>query len=237
MFKKIYVFYITLLLLFLTYVTPYHVWSFDLTILHTNDIHSHLGGTKEESGKPCFTSTTPHRVGVMARLAQSTLDIRQSTPNTILLDAGDQFVGTAFHSDFINTPDQLPFIEFLNRLGYIAITPGNHEFDHGCYEFFSAIRQLNFPVVVANLTFTDPEMQSSSKACSQAIFTNAEQALRNAIKEIKKQNVFTIIVLSHLGINVDMELASKVDDVSVFVGGHTHTLLSNSYPNTYVLIL
>lgn len=260
MFKKTYVFYITLLLIFLTYVTPYDVWSFDLTILHTNDIHSHLGGIKKESGNPCFTSTTPDCVGGMARLAQSILDIRQSTPNTILLDAGDQFVGTAFHSDFINTPDQLPFVKFLNRLGYVAMSPGNHEFDHGCYEFFSAIRQLNFPVVVANLTFTDPEMQSSitpwtileregkrigiigliteatatgSRTCSQAIFTNAEQALRNAIQEIKKQNVFTIIVLSHLGINVDMELASKVDDVSVFVGGHTHTLLSNTYPNAY----
>lgn len=257
--KKMYIFY-TILLLLLTYVTPYHVWSFDLTILHTNDVHSYLGGIKEETGKPCFTSTTPHCIGGMVRLAQSILDIRQSTPNTILLDAGDHFVGTAFHSDFLDTPDKLPFIEFVNRLGYVATAPGNHEFDHGCYEFFSAIRQLNFPVVVANLTFTDPEMQSSitpwiiveregkrigiigllaegtatsSKACSQAVFSNAEQALRNAIKEIKKQNVFTIIVLSHLGTNVDIELASKVNDVSVFVGGHTHTLLSNTYPKAY----
>lgn len=256
--KKIYVFYISFLLLLLTCVTPCLVWSFDLTILHTNDVHSHLAGIREKTGKPCFTSTTPHCVGGMVRLAQAVLDIRQTTPNTILLDAGDHFVGTAFQSDFLETPDKFPFIECVNRLGYDATAIGNHEFDYGCEVFFNAIKQLQFPVIAANLTFTDPDMQSAiqpwtiieregkrigiigliiestattSKVCSQAVFSNAEKELKKAINELKKQNVFTIIVLSHLGTNIDLDLATKVDGVSIFVGGHTHDLLSNTNPN------
>ena len=32
------------------------------------------------------------------------------------------------------------------------------------------------------------------------------------------------------GVNVDCELAGRVDGVDVFVGGHTHSLLSNTNP-------
>ena len=39
-----------------------------------------------------------------------------------------------------------------------------------------------------------------------------------------------IIALTHLGLNVDCELAGRVDGVDVFVGGHTHSLLSNTNP-------
>lgn len=253
--KKVSVFFITSIILLTSYVFP--AWSFDLTILHTNDMHAHLGGIKEKTEKPCFTSNTSNCVGGVARLAQAILDIRQTVPNSILLDAGDHFVGTAFYSDFLDTPDQFPFIEFVNRLGYVATAPGNHEFDNGCDVFFSAIRKLNFPVIASNLTFTDPNMQSAilpwtiveregkqigiiglalestattSNVCSEAVFSDAETALRKAIKELQKQNVFTIIVLSHLGTNIDIEMASKVEGVSVIVGGHTHTLLSNTHP-------
>ncbi len=255
--KLLYIIHGLFFLYSLLYIIPHKVWCFELTILHTNDVHAHLAGYKENTGKPCFTSTEPHCVGGYPKIAQALLGIRQKNPNILLLDAGDQFLGTPFYSDFINTPEKLPFIEFMNRLGYNAMSPGNHEFDHGCGVFLGAIKNLNFPVIASNLTFTNPTMLSNihpwiiiekegkrigiiglalqatattSNPCSEAVFSDEEQSLRHAIQEIKKHNVYTIIVLSHAGTPKDIEYATKIDGISVIIGGHTHTLLSNTHP-------
>lgn len=40
------------------------------------------------------------------------------------------------------------------------------------------------------------------------------------------ENVFTVIVLSHCGYDVDQEIARKaIPGISVIVGAHSHTLL------------
>ncbi|HSJ12553.1 MAG TPA: metallophosphoesterase, partial [Gillisia sp.] len=60
-----------------------------ITILHTNDVHSHI----EPFG--------PHdprnpNMGGIARRATLVEKIRNENPNTLLLDAGDIFQGTPF---------------------------------------------------------------------------------------------------------------------------------------------
>ena len=73
--------------LLLLLIAPYNGWCFELTILHTNDVHAHLAGYKETTQKPCFTSTEPLCVGGFPRIAQAILDIRQKDRNILLLDA------------------------------------------------------------------------------------------------------------------------------------------------------
>ena len=62
------------------------------------------------------------------------------------------------------------------------------------------------------------------------MFGPAETALREAVASLRAQGVNIVIALTHLGLNVDCELAGRVDGVDVFVGGHTHSLLSNTNP-------
>jgi 5'-nucleotidase len=51
-------------------------------------------------------------------------------------------------------------------------------------------------------------------------FTTAEKT----VKAIQEQGINKIIVLSHLGFDVDRQLAETVDGIGLIVGGHTHTL-------------
>ncbi|MCL6458798.1 MAG: S-layer homology domain-containing protein, partial [Gorillibacterium sp.] len=56
-------------------------------------------------------------------------------------------------------------------------------------------------------------------------FKNYKTSAENTIQILQAQGVNKIIVLSHLGYNVDLQLAAQVSGIDVIVGGHTHTKL------------
>ena len=62
-----------------------------LTVLHTNDVHSHIDP---------FPSTDPRNpdMGGVARRAALIENIRLENPNVLLLDAGDLFQGKPYLS-------------------------------------------------------------------------------------------------------------------------------------------
>jgi 5'-nucleotidase len=55
-------------------------------------------------------------------------------------------------------------------------------------------------------------------------FINAIDTCRRTVQHLKSQGVDHIIVLSHLGLDQDRELAEQVEGISLIVGGHSHTL-------------
>ena len=59
--------------------------AWELTILHTNDVHSRLEQTSEDSSK-CVNAS--RCVGGAARLATKVHQIRRAEPHVLLLDAG-----------------------------------------------------------------------------------------------------------------------------------------------------
>lgn len=51
--------------------------------------------------------------------------------------------------------------------------------------------------------------------------------IRLDINEMKKHKVNKIILLSHLGIDLEQHIAQNVNDIDVILGGHTHTLFKS----------
>lgn len=51
--------------------------------------------------------------------------------------------------------------------------------------------------------------------------------IRSDINEMKKHKVNKIILLSHLGIDVEQYIAQNVSDIDLILGGHTHTLFKD----------
>jgi 5'-nucleotidase len=49
------------------------------------------------------------------------------------------------------------------------------------------------------------------------------------VDELTEQGVDKIILVTHIGLNVDMEVAAGTTGLDVIVGGHSHTLLGNAY--------
>ena len=63
---------------------------FNLTILHTNDVHSRFEDINKYGG-PCTDVSGAKCYGGVARRYTKINEIRKNNKNTILMDAGDQF--------------------------------------------------------------------------------------------------------------------------------------------------
>ena len=109
-----------------------------LTILHTNDTHSQVDPL-EEGKRDATCAGYARRMGFIEQA-------RESDPNLILLDAGDYSQGTPYFNFYHGRIE----IDAMNRMGYDAITLGNHEFDNGVDTLAAVLRIAKFPIVCAN---------------------------------------------------------------------------------------
>ena len=114
-----------------------------LTILYTNDTHSRLEPFPENS-------RLYPGLGGAARRTSLVKKIRHESKNTLLLDAGDVFQGTAWFDLF---GGELNF-KIMSEMGYDAMVLGNHEFDLGLQGLADAAKHADFQMLAANY-FTD----------------------------------------------------------------------------------
>jgi 5'-nucleotidase/UDP-sugar diphosphatase len=100
-----------------------------ITILHTNDMHSRLIGYAPESQYSPFTLNDDKTVGGFARIASILKSEKENNSGrTLVLDAGDFFMGTLFPSLESRTGFQL---RLMKSMGYDVLGLGNHEYDFG----------------------------------------------------------------------------------------------------------
>ncbi|HSI69966.1 MAG TPA: metallophosphatase [Gillisia sp.] len=220
-----------------------------ITILHTNDVHSHIEPFGPDHNR------NPNMGGV-ARRATLVEEIRRENPNTLLLDAGDIFQGTPFFNFY---GGELEF-KLMSRLKYDAATIGNHDFDNGIDGLYAQLPHADFKFISSNYDFTNTVMDG--QVLPHKVFNKDGikigvfglgidlQGLVNAhlyketkyldpieiatdmariLKEEKKCDL--VICLSHLGFEYssnkisDVKLAEATRDIDLIIGGHTHTFL------------
>ena len=144
-----------------------------LTIVHTNDLHSHLQGFPPEIDYRPFQSDQDKTMGGWARVAAVISDVRQKRDNPVLvLDAGDFSMGSLFH---MLTREEAFELRLLKAMGYDAVTLGNHEFDlkpAGLASMLCAAKANNgLPHVVFSSAVFDaskPELKSLQEAFAEA---------------------------------------------------------------------
>lgn len=138
------------------YASKVAVETYKVTILHTNDMHSHMLGFGPNGEYTPLVTGDDNTVGGIARIAAKINEIRKATKNPVLLlDAGDFMMGTAFA--LLRGAVEL---SIMNHLQYDVITIGNHEFDwtpSGTALIYSNILDLglDLPVVASNIVFDD----------------------------------------------------------------------------------
>jgi 5'-nucleotidase / UDP-sugar diphosphatase len=138
-----------------------------LTILHTNDLHSHLWGHSPEVDYTPATLNDDATVGGFARLAAAIKTERASAgQDVLLLDGGDFLMGTLFQ---LAATSKAPELKLMQGLGYDAATLGNHEFDFtpvGLAAVVSAARTegVTFPLLATNMKFSDSAPQDDALA-------------------------------------------------------------------------
>ncbi|MFB2550200.1 5'-nucleotidase C-terminal domain-containing protein [Ensifer soli] len=228
---------------------------YELNILHINDFHSRIESintydstcSAEEEGKnACF--------GGAARL-KTLIDQRRaalSGKNVLLLNGGDNFQGSLFYTTYKGVAEA----EFLNLMKFDAMTVGNHEFDDSEDGLAGFLDKVAFPVVTANVLAgyesklgdrvkpfvildvggekigivgavanDTPELASPGP---NVLIGDDVASITAAIEEVKKQGANKIVALTHVGYPRDLAAIAKIPDVDVVVGGHSHSLLSNT---------
>ncbi|UWX56796.1 bifunctional metallophosphatase/5'-nucleotidase [Chlorobaculum sp. MV4-Y] len=127
-----------------------------LTVLFTNDMHSHLSPHHEIA-----RNGTVRDVGGYARLAGAIEQERKRTDgNTLLVDAGDFTQGTLYHTVL---PEQALELRLMGAMGYDVANFGNHDFDFrpsgaaGMLRAARAKAQVLPQLVISNLRFSDSD--------------------------------------------------------------------------------
>ena len=222
-----------------------------ITILHTNDVHSHIDP---------FPADHPRNanMGGAARRAALIENIRKEEENVLLLDAGDIFQGTPYFNYY---GGELEF-KLMSMMQYDLATMGNHDFDNGIDGFYAQLPHAEFEFVSANYDFKNTLLNEivkpykifnkdgikigifglgveldglvDKKLYKETIYNNPIEVAQDMTKILKEeQKCDLVICLSHLGYSYknepykvsDLELAKKTKNIDLIIGGHTHTFL------------
>lgn len=98
-----------------------------LTIVHTNDLHSHIQGFSPEIDYRPDMVNADSTIGGWSRIATIIKNTKKDRKNPVItLDAGDFSMGSLFHT---LAREEAFELRLLKIMGYDAITLGNHEFD------------------------------------------------------------------------------------------------------------
>lgn len=125
------------LLLLCIYWAGYGQTERKITILHTNDLHSHLEGFSPESEYSPMTLNDDKTIGGFSRIGTIIKNEKEYEEGTILvLDGGDFLMGTLFQSLEEKSGFQL---RLMKLMGYDVVCLGNHEFDYGPEKLASII--------------------------------------------------------------------------------------------------
>ena len=222
-----------------------------ITILHTNDVHSHIDPFGPEDGRNA-------NKGGVARRATLVESIRKENPNTLLLDAGDIFQGTPYFNYF---GGELEF-KLMSMLKYDLATIGNHDFDNGIEGLYAQLPHADFEFVSANYDFSNTIMDThvkpykifikdgvkigvfglgielsglvDKKMYKETVYHNPIEVAQDMSRILKEEhNCHLIICLSHIGYYYkknpnrvcDLNLARATKNIDLIIGGHTHTFL------------
>ena len=231
-----------------------------LTILHVNDIHSRHDPVDDRALTCAFDAAHRNCLGGTARLAGSLALARRAAEaagrTVLLLDAGDQFQGSLFYTAWKGDVE----LAVAHAQGTEAMAVGNHEFDDGPANLARFVRAARFPVLSANLDasrepalaglvkpwtiidkaglrigvvgLTTPETLVGSSPGPNIAIGDPAAALIGAAAAARAAGAMVVVALSHLGVDVDRALAASIPagTVAAVVGGHSHTLLSDSEP-------
>ncbi|TIV77569.1 MAG: bifunctional metallophosphatase/5'-nucleotidase, partial [Mesorhizobium sp.] len=230
---------------------------YTLNILHFNDWHSRIeGNNKYESTCSAEEETKGECIGGAGRLVTAIAQERKKLDgqNVLLLNAGDSFQGSLFYITYKGAAEE----EFLNQIKPDAVTLGNHEFDDGESALVPYLDKAKFPIISANVVPNDKSGAAGKIKPSVVLEVGGQKigivgavtndtpelaspgpniAIEDDVKSItaeveklKAQGVNKIIAVTHIGYNRERDVIAKIPGIDVVVGGHSHTLLSNTDP-------
>ena len=214
----------------------------EVNILTVNDIHA--------------------SIDQFPKFAEMVDSLRNVYPDLLVFSAGDNRTGNPVNDQY--NPVNYPMITLMNATGFNLSAVGNHEWDGNVVNLQNDIERADFPFLCANVVIPDSvnldikpfeviENQGIKLAVVGMIevrhdgipgahpdnlkkvsFKRADMVLPG-YKYLKNESN-AVILLSHCGLEDDMELAQANPWLDVIIGGHTHTLIEHPSTTKGVLV-
>ncbi|MBU2994750.1 5'-nucleotidase C-terminal domain-containing protein [Octadecabacter sp. 1_MG-2023] len=233
---------------------------YTLHIIHINDLHSRIEPISKYDGT-CSTedNAAGECFGGVARVATMINQLREELAgeNVIVLDAGDQYQGSLMYTTYKGDVE----IEMMNEIGFDVMAVGNHEFDDGDEGLAKLASGVDFPVISGNIDVSQSNILAglvdnhvvlevggeqigivsalavdtveTSSPSDAVIFTPEIESLSADVAILTDAGVTKIIALNHVGVTHDLAIAEAVEGLDAVVGGHSHTLFSNTEEGAY----
>lgn len=215
-----------------------------IIILHYNDAHA--------------------KIDNLPKIAWYVAEERKKNEHVFLLNAGDNFSGNPVVD--MAEPKGEPVRLLMNKMGLDVLELGNHEFDYDQEILNNFIRQANYPVICANVKVNTPTLPqpapyvilktkngipiavlgvvevskdtglpaSHPQKLRGLLFSDPIEVAKTYRYLREKNQVF--VLLSHMGLEDDVQLATQMNELDVIVGGHSHTTIQEPKETNGVLI-
>jgi 5'-nucleotidase len=229
---------------------------YTLHILHINDLHSRIEpinrfdstcSAEDDAAGECFGGVARIKTFIDGKRAEL------EGENVIVLDAGDQFQGSLMYTTYKGDVEA----EMMNAIGFDAMAVGNHEFDDGPEQLAEFAGEVDVPIISGNLDLSQSNVLSDEEVMDHIvldvggerigivsalatdtvetsspgdaiIFQDEVDAIQADVDALTEQGVTKIVALTHVGLPMDRAIAEGTTGLDAIVGGHSHTLLSNT---------
>ncbi len=229
-----------------------------ITLLHTADIHGQVMVHDDffwEEGKAVYKKR-----GGFAHLKTMINELRKNNPNTLLIDGGDCFQGSAIAA----LSQGQALIPLMNNINYDLVLPGNWEVVYGKKMLIKDMGAYHAPKVCGNMFHADsgdlifPPYQTfylsglkigflgyndpltpirQSPAYSNGIhFTQPQNNIAKYINILRDQEKCDIVIaLTHMGLAQQLNLANQpfTEGVDYIFGADTHERIRQPLKGKY----
>lgn len=214
----------------------------EIVILSVNDMHANID--------------------LFPKFAAMVDSLRAIYPDLLLFSAGDNRTGNPVNDQY--DPVNYPMIELMNQTGFDLCAVGNHEWDGNIVNLQNDILRAKFPFLCANVVIPDtvnlsikPFVTFENQGVKMAVVGMIEVrhdgipgAHPDNLKKVSFKRAFdvlpeyqylrnqndVVILLSHCGIEDDMEIAQAYPWFDAIIGGHSHTLIEHPRETNGVLV-
>ena len=213
-----------------------------VTILHTNDLHSHFRPDK-----------SPLALGGLARLKTAIDQQRRANPGSVLVDGGDWSEGNIYYTEGAGRE----ILKMMDVMGYDVAVVGNHDwlngpdtlldavdaaqtkvslvganFDPSAYKRADEFRKKVLPFVIKDINGAKVAFIGLAtyefiydKYIAPIKITEPFSLTRDLAKKLKKV-VDAVVVISHNRVSYNKALLQAAPDVDLVIGAHDHVKLA-----------
>ncbi|MBC8248908.1 MAG: bifunctional metallophosphatase/5'-nucleotidase [Anaerolineales bacterium] len=172
-------------------------------------------------------------------------EVRETSENVLLLDGGNTIFG---ERALAQETQGKAIVEAMNLLGYDAMVLSDQDFRLGLDVLRQRMEEAEFSILSANVVYSGTDQlfatpyvikeigdhkaaiigltnqEAASAADGDIVVLDPLETLRDLMDEVSEE-ADVVIVLSHLGKEVDLQIAGEVQGIDLIVGGQSRDVL------------